>query len=97
MTPQGCDFTLVCFDIADDRRRRRVVRVIEAFGVRAQESVFEAWLDRAQRLELRRRLLATIDRTDDRVAIYVLPPIDHRDIVSLGRGVPAEQFIYAVL
>ncbi|HRQ96943.1 MAG TPA: hypothetical protein PK440_18400, partial [Candidatus Accumulibacter phosphatis] len=46
------DFTVVCFDIADARRRRRVVRVLEAFASRAPESVCEGWVDRSERRAL---------------------------------------------
>lgn len=90
------EFTVVCFDIACDRRRRRVVRVLEAWGVRAQESVFECWLDDAQRLRLNQELARAIDMREDRVGVYVLPPLDQADIVSLGCGLPAEDFSYAI-
>lgn len=91
------DFTVVCFDIADARRRRRVVRVLEAFASRAQESVFEGWLDRGERRTLHARLAAVIDATDDRVALYVLAPTDYRDTLSLGRGLPIDDFRHALL
>ncbi len=32
---------LICFDIEDDRTRRRVARLLEKKGVRVQKSVFE--------------------------------------------------------
>ncbi|HNH35879.1 MAG TPA: CRISPR-associated endonuclease Cas2 [Rhodocyclaceae bacterium] len=92
-----CEFTVVCFDIADDRRRRRAVRVLEAYGHRAQESVFEAWLDRRQRRQMEALLAQAVKRSEDRVAIYVLPPADRADIMSVGRGLPAEDFRHAVL
>lgn len=95
--PQPCEFTVVCFDIADRRRRRRAVRVLEAYGERAQESVFEAWLDAAERRKLLQQLAAVIDGSADRVAVYALPAADRADMVSLGRGLPAEDFSHAVL
>ncbi|WP_374690964.1 CRISPR-associated endonuclease Cas2 [Accumulibacter sp.] len=90
-------FTVVCFDIADARRRRRVVRVLEAFASRAQESVFEGWLDRGERRALRARLAAAIDASSDRVALYVLAPVDRGDVRSLGRGLPVDDFRHALL
>ena len=90
-------FTVICFDIADARRRRRVVRVLEAFASRAQESVFEGWLDRHERRALYARLAAVIDATVDRVACYLLAPTDYRDAVSLGRGLPIDDFRHALL
>jgi len=91
------EFTVVCFDIAHPRRRRRVVRVLEAFAWRAQESVFEGWLDWRERRLLRVRLATVIDAGEDRVAFYVLAPADRDDAVSLGRGLPAEEFRHALL
>jgi CRISPR-associated protein Cas2 len=37
-----------CYDVADDRRRRRVAAVLEDRAVRVQESVFEARLTARQ-------------------------------------------------
>lgn len=34
-------FYLICYDIEDDGRRRRVARCLEGYGERVQESVFE--------------------------------------------------------
>ncbi|MBO3705895.1 MAG: CRISPR-associated endonuclease Cas2 [Candidatus Accumulibacter sp.] len=90
-------FTVVCFDIADSRRRRRFVRELEAFACRAQESVFEGWLDGRERRLLRQRLAAAIDAAEDRVAFYVLAPVDRDDALSLGRGLPLEDFGHALL
>ena len=91
------EFTVVCFDIAHPRRRRRVLRVLEAFAWRSQESVFEGWLDWRERRLLRARLAAVIDAGEDRVALYVLAPTDRDDTVSLGRGLPVEEFRHALL
>ena len=65
---------LVCYDVSDDRERERVARVVEAFGLRLQYSVFECRLSRSrlaalcQELELLK--IATggiiICRLDDR-------------------------------
>ena len=61
---------VVCYDVSNDRRRRRLVRELEAFGVRVQESVFECWLDEAQRTRLERALAAVIRPEHDRLACY---------------------------
>ena len=65
--------------------------------MRAQESVFECWLDDGQQRRMTRELAREIDVREDRVGIYVLPPLDRSDIVSLGRGLPAEDFSHAIL
>ena len=91
------EFTVICFDISDDRRRRRVVRVLESFAYRSQESVFEGCLDGRERRRLRAALAKCINAGADRVAIYALTPIDRADMLSLGRGLPANDFGHALL
>ena len=67
-----CALHVVCYDIANDRRRRRLVRELEAFGVRVQESVFECWIDAEQRRRMERTLAALIRPEDDSLACYRL-------------------------
>ena len=75
---------LVCYDIADDRRRRRLARLLEGFGDRLHESAFALTLRPAQLSRLFRRIPAMIDEHADRVAVYPLCARDHPDIVHLG-------------
>ena len=35
---------LIVYDIADDKRRRKVVRTLESYGSRVQESVYECFV-----------------------------------------------------
>lgn len=63
---------VVCYDVANDKRRRRLVRELEAFGIRVQESVFECWLDDAQRKRLERVLASVIRPEHDRLVMYRL-------------------------
>lgn len=90
-------FTVIAYDVSDNRRRRALVRVLEAFGDRAQESVFEAWLTDNERNRLEQRAYACLERTEDRLAIYVLPRIDREDIVSLGLGEITKDFTHLIV
>lgn len=90
-------FTVMAFDVADNKRRQRLVRVLESFGVRAQESVFEAWLSERERNKLLCEANQQINAECDRLAVYVLPPSDFADIVSLGLGKVAANITYTVL
>ena len=47
---------LVAYDIADDRRRNRLHRLLRGFGEPLQKSVFICWVDRARRTRLERLL-----------------------------------------
>jgi len=65
---------LVCYDIREDRRLRRIHRLLQAWGLRMQYSVFECWLTRRDRYQLTELLRRTIDERVDDVRIYSLEP-----------------------
>jgi len=77
---------VVCYDIADDRRRDRLAAVLLNFGPRVQESVFMANLDG----ELAARMLAqvgrVIDENLDRVHIFELCGACSAKTKILGTG-----------
>ncbi|MDC0948856.1 CRISPR-associated endonuclease Cas2 [Gammaproteobacteria bacterium] len=57
---------LCCFDISDDRRRRRVAKALSYLGQRVQKSVYEIALNRPSDLvRLSRQLSALIEDSDD--------------------------------
>jgi CRISPR-associated protein Cas2 len=59
-------------DAAGERRLRRVAKICEGFGQRAQNSVFECTLDGAQLEKLVHRLEKAIDADQDSLRIYRL-------------------------
>jgi len=63
---------LIIYDIADNRRRRRVAGILEENAVRVQESAFEARLTTAQLARLRAMLEAAVT-IDDSLRIYTVP------------------------
>lgn len=69
--PRAALFTVIAYDIADDRRRRRVVAILEDVAARVQESVFEAWLTEPARAALIHRLEAGLVPGDS-LRVYVL-------------------------
>ena len=72
---------MVCFDVADPARLRRVADELENFGRRVQRSVFECWLDDRQLFELKNRLAGHIDPLEDHIRYYGLCP---RDVPGIG-------------
>jgi CRISPR-associated protein Cas2 len=90
-------FTVIAYDIANDKRRRKLVRVLESFGERAQESIFEAWLTERERKKMETQAHHCIDVAADRLAIYVLPKIDHDAIINLGAGIITTDFTHLIL
>ena len=74
---------VICYDIASNRRRSRVVRELEAFGVRVQESVFECWIDEAQRRQLEQTIAKVIRTQQDSLVCY-RTGADPGDILLIG-------------
>lgn len=77
---------VIAYDTPDDRRRRRLARLLEGYGVRVQDSVFECWLDGRQRADLVRRLRRELDEAVDKVRIYTLCGRDVADVLWAGCG-----------
>lgn len=59
------DVYMVCYDICDPKRLRKVHRITREYGDRLQYSVFLCRLDRKRLLELSGRLGRVIDSEDD--------------------------------
>jgi CRISPR-associated protein Cas2 len=79
-------FIVVAYDVADDRRRNRIARMLEGHGDRVQESVFELFIDRPRLRRLQRQLLEWLDEEEDRIRYYRLCNKDLRDVCQDGTG-----------
>lgn len=79
---------IVAYDIADERRWRRVYKLMRGYGRWLQLSVFQCRLTARRRAELARRLEETIHHRDDHVLILDLGPADKVDprVESLGKS-----------
>ncbi len=71
-------FAVVCFDICSDKRRRRVVKILNEHGWRIQHSVFEVRLRPEGFSKLKKRLQRVIKKRD-RVHYY---PLCGKDIAT---------------
>ena len=79
---------LVCYDVADDKRRDRVFRVCKNHGMHLQFSVFECDLNATELAGLQRELLDEISCSEDQVLFVGLGPAEGRGervISALGR------------
>lgn len=63
---------LICYDIVDDRRRTKVSKLLEAYGLRIQKSVFEVVLNKNQYEKLENRLIKLLDTSEDQLRFYPL-------------------------
>lgn len=77
---------VICYDIADNRRRRHVAEYLEGWGDRVQESVFECHLLPAQLKEVRDHIAVEIDHDSDKIRYYSLCGKDRAALRILGIG-----------
>lgn len=75
---------LMIYDIVDNKRRNKMVKCLEAYGVRVQKSAFEALLNRRQYEEMLRESSILIDEAVDSLRVYVLDDII--DVYTWGIG-----------
>jgi CRISPR-associated protein Cas2 len=79
---------LVCYDIAEDKRRDRAFKVCKNHGIHLQFSVFECDLNGIEFTALQRELTEVISVDDDQVLFVSLGPAEGRGdrvITALGR------------
>jgi CRISPR-associated protein Cas2 len=79
---------LVCYDICDDKRLRKVFQVVRGYGDHLQYSVFECQLTPSDLVRLRSELGAIIHHTEDQVLFVCLGPAEGRGdrvITALGK------------
>jgi CRISPR-associated protein Cas2 len=76
-------YAIICYDVVCDRRRARLLRRLKGFLPHVQKSVFEGEISDARLLEMRRRILDTVDPAEDTVRIYQ----------QCGRCIPATEVL----
>ena len=78
---------IVCYDIADQKRLRRVFKICKDFGQHLQFSVFECDLTVAEKLQFEDKLSGEIKREEDQVLFIRLGPAEQRgqrEITAIG-------------
>jgi CRISPR-associated protein Cas2 len=65
-------FYVITYDVVCDRRRVKIATLLEGYGERVQDSVFEVRLSATQRTRLAKRLERGIDSGEDSVRFYRL-------------------------
>ena len=75
---------LMIYDIVENKRSNKMVKCLEAYGVRVQKSAFEALLNRRQYEKMLRESSILIDEAVDSLRVYVLDDII--DVYTWGIG-----------
>jgi CRISPR-associated protein Cas2 len=80
--------TLVCYDISNDKRLRKVFQIMRGYGDHLQYSVFECQLTASDLVRLRAELSSIIHHDEDQVLFVDLGPAEGRGdrvITALGK------------
>ncbi len=80
------DFYVLAYDIADDRRRAKIARLMESMGARVQGSVFEAHLNTAELDRLLKRALRLLRKEEDSLRVYSLCAACRKKVKVHGSG-----------
>jgi CRISPR-associated protein Cas2 len=93
------DSYLVCYDISDPKRLRKVARACEDYGHLKQYSVFLCRLPVTQYVKLRARLYDLSDLATDQVLVIPLCPRCVGGMEAMGRGMdpPEKNDVVVVL
>ncbi|MGB9738187.1 MAG: CRISPR-associated endonuclease Cas2 [Chloroflexus aggregans] len=82
---------LISYDISVDQRRLKIAKLLEGYGQRVLESVFECDLEVNAYRQLRQKLSRLIDVAEgDRLRIYQLCGMCRRNAEIIGEGPPLE-------
>ena len=76
---------LAAYDVTEPRRLRRALHVLRDYATGGQKSVFECFLDEAEKAELLARMDQLIDHEEDR--FFVVPLCRRAKTRTLGIGV----------
>ena len=76
---------LVCYDISNPKRLRKVARTCEDFGYRKQFSVFLVRVSATDFVRLRTRLYDLIDLNEDQVLFIPLTESGLQRMETIGR------------
>ncbi len=79
-------FVVVSYDVADDGRRRRVLKLMKNYGAHVQYSVFDCDIKEQTYKAMRARLAKLIKKQEDSVRFYFLDEDAVRKIQVLGNG-----------
>ena len=65
---------VVTYDVSDDKRWRRVFKLMRGYGDHVQYSVFRCELSERERVELMEKLAGVVKQDEDQVLLFPLGP-----------------------
>lgn len=74
---------VVTYDVGDDKRLRKIFKLLRGYGDHLQYSVFRCELSDRERAELLTRLSDVIKHTEDQVLLFPIGPADGRHALTV--------------
>lgn len=65
-------FCIIAYDITEDRKRNKISKILEKYGIRINYSVFECMLSEGDLIRIREEIEEWIDPGEDTVIYYQL-------------------------
>ena len=81
-------FVLIIYDIAENKKRVRLAKLLQGYGFRIQKSAFEAVITKKKYQKLLREL-EPFGNTEDSIRIYKI--IGKGQVVNIGKSEPERQ------
>ena len=78
-------YLLVIYDIIDNKRRLKFAKAMEGYGIRVQQSCFEAFLSEAVFRKLLQDIPRYIDKKADSVRVYRI--IGNGEVTLFGQNI----------
>ncbi len=91
--PTGATLYVIAYDIAVNKRRTQVHKLLCGYGQWTQYSLFECWLTRRHLIELQAKLLPLLDAACDSVRLYPLCGSCAGKVVTVGSTPPEEPLL----
>ncbi len=79
---------LVVYDIADNKRRRELFKLMKSYGIRTQFSFFECLLSEKQEVTLRFRIMGIINPSEDKVGFIHVCDRCFKQVKRIGYAAP---------
>ena len=80
-------FYLITYDIVDNKKRNRVSKILEGYGIRVQMSVFECDLNKINFEALMSKLRKVINTDEDSIRVYKICETCKNNIEIIGLGI----------
>jgi len=72
---------IICYDISDDKKRNKVSKLLKAYGIRTQLSLFEVEADKETIINLLNEVEKEIDEIDK---FFIYPVDNEKKIIRMG-------------